>query len=319
MSATIDSPRHVGRIILITPTSGAFFDAYLDLLDSLAEAGLSDAFETGTVDLGLSRAQHAALRERGAHVVTADWPVTPPSRQNEPGHLAHVIKPFANRLFPGYARYLWMDADMWVQSPGFLDALELGVRTAGMAAPVECDPSYSRVSWEERQWLARRLARVYGLRVMLTTCHRPMLNTGMFMIDGAAPHWDRWQAETLRVVRVTDRAIASDQVALFGLVHHGGLPLQAVGAVHNWICSRAVPAWNPARKAFVTPDGNNREITVLHNTSPSRQRWIEVPATQGPGRRMHLHRPGGHVDRTMSPGPIADTAEPVALGSASGA
>ena len=233
-----------------------------------------------------------------------------PRTQGQAGHLAHVLKPFANLLFPGFERYLWMDADMWAQGRGFFDALVQGTQTTGMAVPVERDGCYSPTPWQERQWLIRRLTRVYGLRVMLGSCHRPMINTGMFMLEAGAGHWQAWQRETRRVVAATGRAIASDQVALFALMYHDGLPVHTVDAVHNWICSRAVPAWHPARQIFVTPDDTGREITVLHNTSPSRHRRMPVPVVGGGVAPMLLHRPRGRVERSLVQTTPADSLPP---------
>ncbi|MEZ5658184.1 MAG: hypothetical protein R3E83_06535 [Burkholderiaceae bacterium] len=291
------TPRH--KTLLASAVSGAFFDAYHDLLDSLDALALSDEFAFGTIDLGLTGAQRTMLADRGAIIVTPAWPISPPSRQNRIEHLAHVARPFANRIFPGYSRYVWMDADMWLQDAGAWTALIEGADAIGMAAPSEDSPAYGPVPWPEHFWLMRRLLRAYGPMTMLRLMNRPMINSGMFALRGDAPQWQQWQQETHRVVRRTDRAIAADQIALFRLVHDARMKVSLLAPRHNWICSRALPVWDDRRAVFVTPQEPAAVITVMHNTTPSRHRRFSVATTSGQQLEMFLHRPAGHVEQAL--------------------
>lgn len=326
------------RTIAITACSAAFYEHYVDLLDSLDVVGLNRRSDYGVIDLGLTVAQIEQLRARGVHRVPGTWPVQPPPGQDRPEFVAFAGKPFARDYFPGYEMYLWIDADMWVQNDHFWRDLVAGATQTGCAVSQECHPGYRAMPVKEQFWMHRHLASAFGLGAAIRLRREPMVNNGLFAMHADAPHWALWQQRFRRLVSRTQRMIAIDQLAMFAMIHLDTPQCRLSGALNNWVCSLGIPSWDAKRLQFVSPDGE--PISVLHVTTPARARRFAVPVLGSvESQTCYLHRPGGRIMASLAPEPamhgqdtpsvrgqaaslpagaVATTTEPETLGSPRG-
>lgn len=296
------------NVILITACSGLFYDHYADLLDSIDAVGLNGQFDVGLIDLGMSEAQLAALRERGVRIVPPHWPIEPPPNQQATHLLAFAAKPFAKDFFPGYETYVWMDADMWVQTADFWPALVEGARASGCAVPIEADPAYSAMAWRHQLWMVRHFLNSYGPFRALQLYLQPMINNGVFALQADAPHWQVWQKHFERMVSRTERTLAIDQLALMAAKLLEGPDLTLIDTRYNWVCSLGTPMYDLQREQFVKPGqpGNRSAsrsasnsasdvISVMHITTPARGRQFPVLQSDGTVVQRYLHFPGGRI------------------------
>ncbi len=279
--------------ILITACSGLFVEHYLDLLDSLADVGLTGQFDLGLIDLGLTAAQQDDLRARGIQIVPGRWPIEPPPTQNALHMLAFAGKPFARDFFPGYQTYVWMDADMWVQTADFWPALIQGAQSNGLAVPIEVDAGYGSMTWRNRLWMFRHFMNSYGLRRAVSLSRQPMVNNGVFALTADAPHWLLWQKHFRLMVSRTERTLAIDQLSMMAMSYLESETLALIDASNNWVCSLGTPDYDVAQQRFVKPGGKQEVISVMHITTPSRARMVPVVHSDGTTVSKYLHRPGG--------------------------
>ncbi|MEZ5649704.1 MAG: hypothetical protein R3E87_04065 [Burkholderiaceae bacterium] len=237
--------------ILITAVGRQSFDAALDLLSSVDAVNPKRSTAIGAIDLGLGGAQRRALIARGVTIATPPWPLRAPAGQQRVGHLAQVIRPFSNLVFPGYRHYLWLDADRRLRSPECWRTLIAAADRDGLAVPVQSRPADPTVPWPERQWLIQRLDRAYGIRKMLSLTSLPMVDPGIVALRGDAPQWPSWQAETRRLVERTRSVAAADRIALLHLVYVDEMPANLLEARHGRIGSRAntTPASRPRSRS----------------------------------------------------------------------
>lgn len=299
MQSSLRPSEHTSRTVMITACSGLFFDHYLDLLDSLAAMDLQPAYDLGLIDLGLSDEQRSQLQGRGIRVIDATWPVEPPPGQDRIEYIAFAGKPYAPKYFPGYDLYVWMDADLWAQTPTFWSDMVEGALRDGYSVPVEQDPNYTRMPAIWRLWMWRHFARTYGVASAMRLMKLPVLNNGLFAVRADAPHWALWQKHFELMVEKTRRMIAIDQLALISMLHLEALPFACLPATDNWVCSLATPWWDPSRGVFVRPGAPSDTISVMHLTTPSRERMFDVQTPDGRSERRYLYRPGGRVMETM--------------------
>ncbi len=285
--------------ILVTACSGLFFDQYIDLLDSLIQAGLRDQFEIGLIDLGMLPDQLAQLEQRQVRVVAARWPVEPPPTQQAIHLIAFAGKPFARDFFPGYDNYVWMDADMWVQTRDFWDALLDGVRTHGGAVPVEADRAYGSMALPHWVWMLRHLSRSYGVMDAIRIARQPVVNNGLFALRGDAPQWELWQQHFRRMVSKTQRTLAIDQLAMMAMQQLEAPKLALIDAGNNWVCSLGTPQFDDASNRFVKPGRPGEVISVMHITTPSRARKYTIEHSDGNRSSLYLHRPGGRFVNSL--------------------
>jgi hypothetical protein len=284
---------------MITACSGLFFDHYLDLLDSLESMDLKPAYDLGLIDLGLAPDQRSQLEARNVRVIDATWPVDPPQSHDRIEYIAFAGKPYAKNYFPGYDLYVWMDADLWAQTPRFWSDLVDGAMRDGFSVPVEKDSNYSRMPAIWRLWMWRHFARTYGVARAFQLMKTPVLNNGLFAVRADAPHWALWQQHFETMVRKTRRMIAIDQLALISMLELEGQAFASLPATDNWVCSLATPWWDPARAVFVRPGEPGNTISVMHLTTPSRERMFDVQTPDGRSERRYLYRPGGRVMEAM--------------------
>lgn len=287
------------RTVLVTACSGLFFDHYLDLLDSLDALDLKPRFDIGLIDLGLSVEQIELAQGRGIQVVEAKWPVEPPENQDRIEFIAFAGKPYARDIFPGYDMYVWMDADLWAQTDTFWTELIEGANRDGYAVPVEQDDNYSTMPAIWRLWMFRHFTRSFGPAKAISLMKTPVLNNGLFAVRADAPHWELWQRHFELMVRKTKRMIAIDQLALISCVNLEKLPCALLSATNNWVCSLATPWWDPEKGTFVLPGSPETTISVMHLTTPSRDRMFDVETPDGMVERRYLYRPGGRVMAAM--------------------
>ena len=311
----------VDRVVIISACSSAFFEYYLDLIESLDDVGLGQRTALGLVDLGLTPAQRQLLVQRGVRIVAATWPIEPPPAFASLDYFGFVAKPYLRELLPGYELYLWLDADMWVQNDAFFRHLCAGAAAGRFAVASEADRDYRAPTLKLRLWMLNNYRRGYGLARALRLVFAPIVNNSLAAAHVDAPHWAIWQRDYEQIVRGAGRLIAMDQLSLQRALFSNDLPVDLLPATNDWVCSRALPAWDRATHLFVTPgrawsSAPHRVISVLHLTTPTRGRPFAIPDTGGGTSQRYLHRPGGHVARLIEGGgrprlPVVDESLPV--------
>jgi hypothetical protein len=183
------------RLLIASAADRNYFPLLRDAVLSI-QALRRDA-AIGVLDLGLDEQHRAWLSTRVAHIVRPGWDLDFPGRERTPETLkAQVARPFLRRHFPGYERYLWIDADAWLQDGR---AIDLYVSAAGhdkLAITPEIDRAYKRhykrpkpFGWT-LAWKNYREA--FGWRAADRLGRNPMVNCGVFAQHHAAPHWELW-------------------------------------------------------------------------------------------------------------------------------
>jgi hypothetical protein len=222
----------------------------------------------GVLDLGLDPAQQAWLGGRVDHLVRPAWDVDFPGRADTAETLkAQVARPFLRRHFPGYATYLWIDADAWLQD---WRVIELYARAAGqdrLAITPEIDRAYKR-HYKRPKLFGHTLAwknyrRAFGWRVADRLGRNPMVNCGVFALAHDAPHWDAWARVMTRVLRRTCFFFV-EQTALNYVIFAERLPVNFLPAYCNWMPGDAAPAFDAARGLFVEPYAPHEVIGIMH-------------------------------------------------------
>ena len=292
------------EILIVSACSSGFFDYYLDLVESLDDVGLGGRMTLGVIDLGLTQEQHRALASRGIHLVEASWPIEPPPGLNSLDYFGFVAKPYLRELFPGYLLYLWLDADMWVQDGRFFDHLCENALAGRFAVAAEADRDYRAPSPQLRLWMLNNYRRGFGLAEALRLSFVPIVNNSLAAAHVDAPHWAIWQRDYEQLVSRAHRLVAMDQLSLQRTLFSNRLPVALLPATDDWVCTRALPAWDRATQLFVTPGSrwsgsSARAISVMHLTTPTRGKAFAIRDTRGNKSLRYLHRPGGHVARRI--------------------
>ena len=299
--------------IMVTAADADFFPMLQGLLHSFGRQVSRGSFAISVIDLGLTKEQIAALDREGVTV----WPIDrtvlaslAPSldlaAMTAP-QLSLLCRAYLPQIFPHYDVYLWLDADMWVQTPDAIALYLRGAAKGALAITAESDRSYDFPDggidqlrfflgrpWI-KHWLYKKGAPIYGRKVGRALMRYRTLNAGAFALRGDAPHWSHWQRSITTAIHKGFASIC-DQISLNHAVYTEGLAVQSLPATCNWLCKRRMPALDRETGLLVEPALPHQAIGIIHFTGfrgEALQRAYELETTDGgaPISRSLLYAP----------------------------
>lgn len=267
----------VSKTAAIVSSDANYFPLLMGTVRSLKDRAGHLGLDLCILDVGLTADQVESLKAEAAAVVTVGWEYDFPGRDRTPGYFkAMVSRPYLRDHFPGYARYLWIDADAWVQDasviPLFLEASAGG----RLAVVPEIDRGYTQFYKRPKPYHRRLSHRMYqwafGWRVADRLGRNPILNSGVFALEADAPHWQLWQAAHKAAMcrwrwRQGVRDLCgriSEQTALNYVVYGDKAPATFLPAYCNWLCGHGTPMYDPARRLLVEPHAPHQPLGIVH-------------------------------------------------------
>ena len=282
------SLRSVRDLLVVSAADETYFPLLEGLVLSICDKPALFDLPIGILDVGLSEASRRWLAGRVTHIAAPGWDV--PLRSEMPASFqANVSRPFLPRHFPGYAAYLWIDADAWIQDAEAVSVLRDAARGGRLAICEETDAGY--VNAARGGALERFLARIYreslGFFGRGDLHRRAPLNVGVFALEAEAPHWAAWQTR-LREVLARKATFYAEQVALNAAVHRDRLAVTLLPASLNWCCGHGLPALDETSDLLVHPLPPFAPLHVVHMTSASKRTGHDLATTAGGWRRRSL-------------------------------
>lgn len=283
-------------VAIVCAADAQYFPLLKDLVESIRADRIASGFALAVLDLGLSEENRAWLSERGATLKEPGWDIDFPGRRHLPSYFrAMIARPFLPRYFPGYAVYLWIDSDAWIQDGQVLEWYVRAARKGLLAVTPELDRAYSSTykrpklfGWGQN-FKAYRAA--FGWRVADRLARNPILNSGVFALAADAPHWQSW-ARTAHAAYNRPRLrrpgrdnmpfFLIDQTTFNYTVFGDNLPATFLPAVANWFCGKGTPWYDRARRCFVEPHEPHTPLGILHLAGDRIQdKVFAVPTTDG--------------------------------------
>jgi lipopolysaccharide biosynthesis glycosyltransferase len=184
---------------------------------------------------------------------------------------SQVSRAFLPKYFPNYKKYLWIDADAWVNS---WDAVELyfkGCENNKLSISTNADRSYGGLRVE---WFLGSFARIksqnykhakssgFSEKIARQVATKPHLNIGVFALEANATHWDIWQ-KNLKHALKNGRIWGSEQIAMNITIYNDNLPVEILPAYCNWTHIGGMK-FDVERKTYVEPYLPNHEIGIVH-------------------------------------------------------
>ncbi len=274
--------------VIVSGADSGYFPLLRDLVLSIRDQPAGAAAPLGVFDLGLTAEQRDWLGERGATVAEPGWDLDFPRRGETPAiRRAQIARPFLRRYFPGYASYLWIDADAWVQEWSAVEMLLTAAAGGKLAICPEIDRSYKRHYKRPKllgmtlQWHCYRKA--YGLRVADRMGRNPMLNCGVFALRGDSPFWDVWVEAMARALQRTN-FVFIEQIALNYAIFGGTIAATFLPASCNWLVGDAAPMWDAARQRLVEPHAPHLPLGIIHLAGEAqKEKSFTLTTTAGGG------------------------------------
>ena len=259
---------------IVSLADSKYFDLLNELIESIKSFEQSKDVDICILDAGLKDEQIQILSKKVNQIKKAKWDIeVPDSKIKKREWLkSQISRAFIPNYFPNYKKYLWIDADAWVNSWFVIDLYFKGSDNNKLSISTSADRSYGRVLRAE--WLIGSLARIksqnykhakssgFSEKVARTVALKPHLNIGVFCLNEKAPHWEVWQ-KNLKIALNSGKIFGSEQIAMNITVYVNNLDVEILPAYCNWTLVDKMK-FDIKNNTFVEPYLPNHKIGIIH-------------------------------------------------------
>ena len=260
--------------VIISLADSNYFELLNELIDSIKRFEQSNDLSICILDAGLEKHKIEILEKKVDEIKKAEWDIEVPSTKVKGREWlkSQVSRAFLPNYFPGYTKYLWIDADAWVNSWNSIELYLKGCENKKLAIATSADRSYGRVLRAE--WFLGSFARIksqnykhakssgFSEKIAREVALKPHLNIGVFSLEVNAPHWDVWQ-RNLRKALSSGKIWGSEQIAMNITIYSDKLNVEILPAYCNWTLTEAL-RFDKKQNTFVEPYLPNHQIGIIH-------------------------------------------------------
>ena len=260
--------------VIISLADSNYFELLEELVDSIKSFKESENTAICILDAGLSDEQKKILSTKVDQIKSADWDIEVPGYKvkGKEWLKSQVSRAFLPKYFPNYEKYLWIDADAWVNSWEAVDLFLRGCENNKLSIATSADRAYGRVLRAE--WLFGSFARIksqnykhakssgFSEKIARQVALKPHLNIGVFALELNAPHWNVWQ-KNLKLALNSGKIWGSEQIAMNVTIYNNELDVEILPAYCNWTLIEALK-FDKERNTLVEPYLPNHKIGIVH-------------------------------------------------------
>ena len=259
---------------IISLSDSNYFELLNEQIDSIKRFKQSKDFSICIMDAGLEENQIEILQKKVDKIVKAKWDIEVPDSKvkGKEWLKSQVSRAFLPEYFPGYKKYIWIDADAWVNSWESIELYSKGCENKKLAIATSADRSYGRVLRAE--WVFGSFAKIksqnykhakssgFSEKIARKVALKPHLNIGVFALEVDAPHWKVWQ-ENLKKALSSGKIWGSEQIAMNITIYSDNLEVEILPAYCNWTLIEALK-FDQKLNTFVEPYLPNHKIGIIH-------------------------------------------------------
>ena len=259
---------------IVSLADSNYFELLNELIDSIKRFDESKNVAICILDAGLTEDQKLKLSQKVDDIKSAEWDIKVSAFKVKGREWlkSQVSRAFLPKYFPGYEKYLWIDADAWVNKWEALDLYFKGSNANKLAISTSADRSYGRVL--RADWLIGSIAKVksqnykhakssgFSETVARKIALMPHLNIGVFCLNADAPHWVVWQ-KNLKQALSSGKIFGSEQVAMNITIYVDDLEIEILPAYCNWTLINRLK-FDTVNNTLVEPYLPNHEIGIIH-------------------------------------------------------
>ena len=260
--------------VIISLADSNYFELLEELVDSIKSFKESENTAICILDAGLSDEQKKILSTKVDQIKSADWDIEVPGYKvrGKEWLKSQVSRAFLPKYFPNYEKYLWIDADAWVNSWEAVDLFLRGCENNKLSIATSADRAYGRVLRAE--WVFGSFARIksqnykhakssgFSEKIARQVALKPHLNIGVFALELNAPHWKVWQ-KNLKHALNSGKIWGSEQIAMNVTIYNDELDVEILPAYCNWTLIEALK-FDKERNTLVEPYLPNHKIGIVH-------------------------------------------------------
>tara|TARA_B100000686_G_scaffold340485_1_gene416250 strand:+ start:2015 stop:2914 length:900 start_codon:yes stop_codon:yes gene_type:complete len=259
---------------IISLADANYFELLNELIDSLTSFDQSKEIAICILDAGLLKDQLEILEKKVDQIKKAEWDieVSDYKIKGREWLKSQVSRAFLPKYFPDYKKYLWIDADAWVNSWYAIELYFKGCENKKLAISTSADRSYGRVLRAE--WVIGSYAKIksqnykhakssgFSEKIAREVALKPHLNIGVFSLQIDAPHWEVWQ-KNLKKALSSGKIWGSEQIAMNVTIYSDNYEVEILPAYCNWTLIDNLK-YDKKNNTFVEPYLPNHEIGIIH-------------------------------------------------------
>ena len=283
---------------IVSLADSNYFVLLCELIDSIKSFEESKNVAICILDAGLSDNQKNILLKKVEIIKKANWDIEVPSYKviGKEWLKSQVSRAFLPKYFPGYNKYLWIDADAWVNSWETIELYFKGSDNNKLSISTSADRSYGRVLRVD--WLMGGFAKIksqnykhakssgFSEKIAREVALKPHLNIGVFCLEATASHWDVWK-KNLKIALKSGKIFGSEQIAMNVTIYIDKLDVEILPAYCNYTLIDGMK-FDTKRNTFVEAYLPNHKIGIVHlagkhnnNIRMNKNHLIEVTTLEG--------------------------------------
>ena len=259
---------------IVSLADSKYFELLNELIDSILSFKESESISICILDAGLQSDQIKILERKVHKIVKAKWDIEVPDYKIKGREWlkSQVSRAFLPEYFPGFKKYLWIDADAWVNDWSAVELYFKGSDNQNLSISSSADRAYGRVL--RADWIFSNIAFIrsqnykhakssgFSNQVSREVALKPHLNIGVFCLENDAPHWLVWQ-KNLRQALKKGRIFGSEQIAMNITVYCDQMKVQILPTYCNWFLIENIK-FDESKKTYVEPYLPHHKIGIIH-------------------------------------------------------
>ena len=260
--------------VIISLADANYFELLNELIDSIKRFKESENSAICILDAGLTSEQKQILSSKVDEIKSAEWDIEVPDFKvkGKEWLKSQVSRAFLPKYFPNYEKYLWIDADAWVNSWEAIELYYKGCEKNKLSIATSADRAYGRVLRAE--WVFGSFARIksqnykhakssgFSENIARQVALKPHLNIGVFALKSNAPHWKIWQ-KNLKIALSAGKIWGSEQIAMNITIYCDQQEVEILPAYCNWTLIEVLK-FDKKQNTLVEPYLPNHKIGIVH-------------------------------------------------------
>ena len=261
--------------VIISLADSNYFELLNELVDSIKRFKESENTAICIMDAGLTDEQKSILSSKVDEIKPANWDIEVSNFKirGREWLKSQVSRAFLPKYFPNYKKYLWIDADAWVNSWEAIELYFKGCENNKLSISTNADRSYGGLRVE---WFFGSFARIksqnykhakssgFSEKIARQVATKPHLNIGVFALEKNAPHWEVWQ-KNLKHALKAGKIWGSEQIAMNITIYNDNLSVEILPAYCNWTnIGFGGIKFDKEKETLVEPYLPNHEIGIVH-------------------------------------------------------
>jgi len=259
--------------VIISLADSNYFELLNELVDSITSFEERKNIAICILDAGLTEQQRDILSKKVDEIKSAEWDIDVSTFKVKGREWlkSQVSRAFLPKYFPNYEKYLWIDADAWVNSWDSVELYFKGCENNKLCISTNADRAYGGLRVD---WFIGSFARIksqnykhakssgFSEKIAREVALKPHLNIGVFALEANASHWSVWQ-KNLKLALKKGRIWGSEQIAMNITIYCDNLSVEILPAYCNWTHVGGMK-YDLEKKIYVEPYLPNHEIGIIH-------------------------------------------------------